>query len=152
MDDNNFLLLAGPDDNDYARSLKKLCHELKINDNVIWLGLMDYNQKWCLYRISELFVLASHQENFGIVVSEALSTGTPVLITDKVNIFPDVIDYNCGLVATDTVDSFRKCLEKWISLNSTEIDVYRVNAIQAYTERFSISAADKELSELIDEL
>ncbi|HIF58095.1 MAG TPA: glycosyltransferase [Rhodospirillales bacterium] len=46
--------------------------------------------KWGAYYAAETFILPSHQDNFGIVVAEALSTATPVLITNKVNIWREI--------------------------------------------------------------
>ena len=42
--------------------------------------------KWGAFRAAEIFVLPSHQENFGVVVAEALAVGLPALISNKVNI------------------------------------------------------------------
>ena len=39
---------------------------------------------------AEMFVLSSHQENFGIAVAEALHAGLPVLLSDRVNIARDI--------------------------------------------------------------
>ena len=44
----------------------------------------------------DLYALPSHSDNFGITIIEALSKGVPVLISDKVNIYKKIIDYNCG--------------------------------------------------------
>jgi glycosyltransferase involved in cell wall biosynthesis len=39
------------------------------------------DDKWALYRESDLFVLPTHSENFGVVVAEALASGVPALTT-----------------------------------------------------------------------
>ena len=42
--------------------------------------------KWVAFRSAELFCLPPHQENFGIVLSEALACVLPVLISELVTI------------------------------------------------------------------
>ena len=43
-----------------------------------WLGMLQGEAKWSAFRAAEVFCLPSHQENFGIVVVEALACGKPV--------------------------------------------------------------------------
>ena len=47
--------------------------------------------KWGAFRAAEVFILPSHQENFGISVVESLACSLPVLISNKVNIWREVI-------------------------------------------------------------
>ena len=53
---------------------------------------------------AEAFVLPSHQENFGIAVVEALACGVPVIISDKVNIWPEIAQDEAGIVKADTAE------------------------------------------------
>ena len=46
------------------------------------------------------FNLPSHQED-GMVVAESLSVGTPVYLTNKVNLWNEVISAGAGFVAND---------------------------------------------------
>ena len=52
--------------------------------------------KWGALRAAEVFVLPSHQENFGIAVAEALSVGLPALISNKVNIWRELESDRAG--------------------------------------------------------
>ena len=60
--------------------------------------------KWGAFRAAEGFVLPSHQENFGIVVAEAMALGKPLLITNKVNIWREVEADGAGIVVNDDVE------------------------------------------------
>jgi len=46
--------------------------------------------------------LPSHQENFGVAVVESLAAGRPVLISNQVNIWPEIEGDGVGLVDDDT--------------------------------------------------
>jgi len=52
-----------------------------------------------VYRLSDLFVLpSSHGETWGLAVNEALASGRPVLVSDRVGCAQDVVDASCGRV------------------------------------------------------
>jgi glycosyltransferase involved in cell wall biosynthesis len=51
-------------------------------------------------RNAAFLVLPSYSENFGLVLIEALACGTPVVMSDRVNIWPDVIKAGAGLVTS----------------------------------------------------
>ncbi len=90
------LVLAGPCANEtYLRHLQRLTTELMRGENappVTFTGMLTGNPKWGAFAASEAFVLPSHQENFGIAVVEALACGRPVLISNKVNIWREIVE------------------------------------------------------------
>lgn len=62
-------------------NLAALITKLGLENNVTLLGSLSRMQVRDLMRESELFVVSSHVETFGIVAIEALSQGTPVVAT-----------------------------------------------------------------------
>ena len=70
--------------------------------------------KWGALRAAEVFVLPSHQENFGIAVAEALAAGTPALISNKVNIWREIESDGAGIAADDTLEGTCKLLQSYI--------------------------------------
>ena len=92
------LVIAGPDELSLRGTLDKLSESLGIFDKVTWTGMVSGSFKWSLFHLADVFCLPSHQENFGIVVAEALSVGLPVIISNQVNICNEVLAANAGIV------------------------------------------------------
>lgn len=93
------LVIAGDGDSSYGRELKQLVSQKQAGDRVVFPGWVDGDDKRWLLENAELSVLPSHQENFGISVIEAMSYAVPVLISDRVNVAPDVREARAGWVA-----------------------------------------------------
>ena len=83
------LVMAGPGEPpEWAEQLKQRTRELGLAERITWTGMLKGHAKW-IACAAEVFVLPTHQENFGIAITEALACGTPVLITCRVNICGD---------------------------------------------------------------
>lgn len=87
-------LIAGPDWLDYQSKLEKQIKDENIKD-VEFVGIADADKKDKLYRSASLFVLPSQNENFSIVVLDALAYGVPVICT-KGTPWGCVAEKECG--------------------------------------------------------
>lgn len=87
---------AGTGEESYLASLKGLATELKLDDSVHFLGQVKGKEKLSLYQSADLFVLPTSQENFGLVLIEALACGTPLITTKGVDIWQDVQESGAG--------------------------------------------------------
>lgn len=110
------LVVAGPDATDWRPKLEALAARNGVSDRIHWPGPLFGEAKWGAMRSAEAFILPSHQENFGIAVAEALACGTPVLISDKVNIWREVESSGAGLVAPDDLAGTKSLLQQFLSL------------------------------------
>ncbi len=81
------------------QELIKMCKELKIEDNVIWLGRTEHIREF-LSKI-DLFIFASKGEGFGLVLLEAMLADKPILAANN-SAIPEVLGSNYkGLFSTD---------------------------------------------------
>lgn len=63
--------------------LKKLVADLGLESNVRFLGFIEENKLFSYMKSSQMFVLPSSREGFGIVVLEAKACGLPVLTVNE---------------------------------------------------------------------
>ena len=134
------LVMAGPDQIGWQRTLVAQAEALGIAERVAWTGMLAGDLKWGAYRAADAFVLPSHQENFGVVVAEALACGVPVLTSDKVNIWREVQEAGAGLVAADDDAGTERLLDEWLALSSTERLAMRTAAVAAFRKHFEIES------------
>ena len=75
------LLIAGPDGNGYVTQVQKMIERAGIGFQVTLCGSVYGEDKRMLLNSVDLFVLPTYNENFGMVVAEALACGVPVITT-----------------------------------------------------------------------
>jgi glycosyltransferase involved in cell wall biosynthesis len=88
------LRIVGPDDGGCEAPLRRLAASLAA-PRVTFEGAVYGAAKQALYREASLHVLASHSENFGMTVAEALANGTPV-ITTRATPWSGLVSEGCG--------------------------------------------------------
>ena len=139
------LVMAGPDQIGWQKKLRRLCKRFNIDSNVTWTGLLSGDLKWAAFNAADVFILPSHQESFGIAVTEALSCGVPVLISNKVNIWREIEKDKAGFVASDNLQGVVVLLERWLNLPDNEKDTMRKRAEECFLRRFTIQKAAQNL-------
>jgi glycosyltransferase involved in cell wall biosynthesis len=145
------LLIAGPcHDAAYLEELKTLAQKLCPADSVVWTGMIEGDVKWGALHSCEAFVLPSHQENFGIAVTEAMAVARPVLISDKVNIWREIVDDGGGLAATDSIQGTRQTLMHWAEMSATARAAMGAAALASFERRFEIKAVAKGLIRTVE--
>ncbi|WP_277188879.1 glycosyltransferase [Caballeronia sp. BR00000012568055] len=151
LDANAHLVMAGPDDSEYATQLRAMTKELGIEDRTTWTGMLTGDLKWGAFRTSDVFALPSHQENFGIAVAEALGSCLPVLISDKVNIWREVKEDGAGIVAADTLEGTIEALTSWLKMDPNATNAMREQALATFTNRFHVDAMSRDLLRVLRE-
>jgi glycosyltransferase involved in cell wall biosynthesis len=143
------LLIAGPDEIGWKKTLVKKAQSLGITERITWGGVLAGDIKWGALRASDVFVLPSHHDNHSVAMMEALACGVPVLISNKVFIWPEIIADGAGLVAADTIEGTYELLAGWYKLSQHERAQMRVRALRSFEQRFDASIAASSLAEAI---
>ncbi len=144
------LVLAGPDQVGLGSSLQAMAQKLGLSDRVHFPGMVEGAAKAGALRGADAFVLPSHQENFGIAVAEALAHGTPVLVSDQVNIWREVIADGVGLVAPDTLAGTTDLLTRFLALSPAQRAGMGEKALYCFAHRFDLEHAAAELMTLLE--
>ena len=92
------LVIVGPDNEGYARRVKQWLQDERVLNQTVFVGMLKGRDKLSVFRDSDLFVLPSYSENFGISVVEAMACGLPVVTSNKVNIWREIAGAGAGLV------------------------------------------------------
>ena len=143
------LVIAGPDQMGLQGDFEQLAQRLGVSNKIIWTGMLKANMKWGAYHNSDAFILPSHQENFGIVVAEALSCGVPTLISDKVNIWREVKKDGAGIVEDDTLQGCSSLISQWINLSHQQRSCMINETTKCFNRNFEITKSAENLIEVV---
>jgi glycosyltransferase involved in cell wall biosynthesis len=142
------LVMAGPDEEGLRPQLEAQARRLQVERRVHWTGMLEGDLKWGALYAAEAFVLPSHHENFGIAVVEALACGVPVLISDKVNIWPDIANDHAGIVNPDTADGTHRSMETLLALQPEERRRMVGNGHACFRARYEMKGTAQALNDL----
>ena len=86
--------------------------------NISFLGAIDNAALGAYYQVSDVFVLPSTSEPWGLVVEEALNNGCPVIVSDKVGCKDDLVSAETGLVFEhSSKESLKEAIKKMCDVN-----------------------------------
>lgn len=141
------LVIAGPGlDSPYGKRIKKMVAASELlQSQVAFTDMLNGDAKWGAFYCADAFILPSHQENFGIALVEALACGKPALISNKVNIWREVIETQGGLTEEDTATGTLSLLSRWMTLRPEQQKLMAVRARQCYERQFSVEMASKRM-------
>ena len=103
------LRIVGPDIAGHTAELRTLAAELGLQ-RTTFVGTVSEEQKTIEYRSAELFVLATHHDNWAVTVAEALAHELPVVVS-KAAPWSGVETHDCGWWVDGDVDSLSETLQ-----------------------------------------
>lgn len=121
-----------------VEELKQLCKSFHLNADFV--GFQTKNQIADILHNTHYFVHASMVETFGVVIVEALMTGTPV-ICSNVGGLPELINSSNGVLCENTVTDWIMGLEEII-----QSDFDRKKMAEDVKNRYSYELIGKEIA------
>jgi len=143
------LVMAGPDPVGWQADLARRAAFLGVADRVCFPGMLTGDLKWAAFHAADALVLPSHQENFGVVVAEALACGLPVLLSQRVNIWREVLQSGAGLAAEDDAAGTTSLLARWLALPAAERQAMRACTRPCFDAHFHVDGVARRLAEVV---
>ena len=137
------LRIVGPGEKRYIEKVKLISNTLSLQ-RVEFVGALFGEDKWNAYRNSDLYILPSFSENFGMTVAEALSVGTPV-ITTKGTPWSGLVNKKSGFWVDENKESLASCLHKALS-DILKLRIMGENGKRWMAQDFSWDLVAKDMS------
>lgn len=141
------LVLAGPDDKGYLSEINRLISEYNIAKSIVFAGMVVGEEKQNVYFDSDIFVMPSYSENFGMAIIEAMHYGLPVVVTEGVGISPLIARNGAGIVVKKEVSELGAALRRLLSDAELRNKIGRAGNILANEEFSPRRVVDKFLLE-----
>ena len=137
-------------DGEYRKNLENLVNELKINDNIIFLGSKNNFELPKYYSISDIAIFPSiANETFGISIAEAMACGVPVIST-TVGGIPEVVGDVGFLVPPCDEDAIKDKIK--FLINDSEIKrEMGIKGRERILKNFSWDIVTKKFQEFLNE-
>jgi glycosyltransferase involved in cell wall biosynthesis len=137
-------VLAGSGTKEYEAEIESLLVETGIRDRTHLTGFLTGETKNLFMQGSDLFVLTSHSENFGVAVLEALAVGVPVLLSPGVALASVVQENQLGYIAQLDVLAIAEAVDNYLSNPQAGKDMGD-RARQIITEKYTWEKISSDL-------
>jgi glycosyltransferase involved in cell wall biosynthesis len=144
------LIMAGPDDG-YLFETEQFIQDNDLIDKIQLVGMLTGNDKLAAFAAADIFALPSHSEGFSIATLEALISGIPSLLSDRVG-FGEAIRVNNAAHLVDlNVQSIVEGLNKMLD-NQVYCDNLSKNGIALVKSKYDIEIVAKRLFEEFEKI
>lgn len=114
------LVVCGGDERGYKNSIVRQAERLRLVERITFTGVVDGIDKLAALRDADVFVLPSRSEGTSIVTLEAMAMRLPVIVTDRVGQWQDVVSNQCGLVTAYDSRSLTKAMLEMMDRDDRE--------------------------------
>ena len=141
------VIIAGIESDYTINDLKDMSYQLGISNIVEVVGGLFGNEKWKAYKESDIFILPTLNENFGIVIAESLICGTPV-ITTKGAPWPQIPIYKCGWWIDRSVNELVHAIQEFIHTPIEKRKTMGINGRKLIEENFTSDIVAEKITEM----
>ena len=140
------LNIIGPkSDVDYSNELYSLIEKLNCKNEIHFLGTIAHDQLVTFYQKSDVLALPSQHESFGMVITEAMACGVPVIALKGAGGPDDIITSDKDGILT-TAKLYSEELFQLIS-NENKLNKMKMNARNTIEKQFSLDTTIELLNE-----
>ena len=147
-----FDVYGNMEDEEYYTKCLEVISEFPSNVNYKYMGEAASEDVPKILSKYDVFLFPTHGENFGHVISEALSAGVIPVISDTTP-WLDFNDKNCGFVIShDDLNMFSECIDKLCDMPIDELKEISRNAIEYYKQKYDQSYRNNGYKKIFDML
>jgi glycosyltransferase involved in cell wall biosynthesis len=129
------LLIVGPDHEGYGKVVRRLLMEHGVEDRVTFAGMISEREKLSALVDADVFVFPSYTEGFGIAMLEAMACGTPVVLSDRASLAPELAAARAVVTTELRSESIAAAIEKLLT-NDSEVQQMVGTARELVASRF----------------
>ncbi|MEA5401607.1 glycosyltransferase [Arcicella sp. DC2W] len=139
------LVLAGPDDG-YLSETERFIDTESLQENIKLVGMLVGEDKLAAFADADIFVLPSHSEGFSIATLEALVSGIPSLLSDRVGFGESIRESNAAHLVELNSESIVNGLTKMLD-DEKYCELLAKNGKALVKEKYDIELVAKNLFE-----
>lgn len=137
------LKIIGPDEANYQQFLERKVANAGLEQIIEFAGPLYDDALRAVYANTELLILPSYSENFGMVVAESLYNGVPVITTHGTP-WRRIAETDCGWWTTATIDGIAEALKQATSMTKAELAEMGRKGTSLITREFSFETMIKK--------
>jgi glycosyltransferase involved in cell wall biosynthesis len=138
-----WLVMAGPDDG-YLSETQAFIRENNLENRIKLVGMLTGTEKLEAFADADIFALPSHSEGFSIATLEALISGIPSLLSDRVGFGEAIRETNAAHLVELTPKSIGEGLHKMLD-NEDYCRQLSKNGINLVKDRYDIELVARQL-------
>jgi poly(glycerol-phosphate) alpha-glucosyltransferase len=141
------LAIAGWDQGNYEKELRRRAAEDGTEDSVLFLGPRFKDEKAACYRNCDALVLPSFSEGTPMVVLEAWSYGKPVVMTPECNL-PEGFAADAAIRVEPRPESIQQGLHLLFEMSAADRQAMGQRGLKLVSERFTWSRVASQMRDL----
>lgn len=144
------LVIAGGGDESYVDHLRQRAAAGPAAGRIVFTGWVSGDAKATWLREASTFLVASHQENFGVAMVEAMAAGVPPVVTPGVNLAQELHAAGAGWRVDETPAAFTDGVRHAIGDDRDRRE--RASRARAFADQFRWPLVGRQLGDLYDRL
>ncbi len=132
----------------YKNTIIKISNQLNLK-RVIFLDALFGIEKWKAYAESDIYILPTYSENFGVTIAEALSSGVPVIVT-KGAPWENIEKIGAGYWTDISIESLSNSMEELMRMTPHELNIMGEKGRDWMINEFSWNIIAKKMSIMYD--
>ncbi|MDW8002919.1 MAG: glycosyltransferase family 4 protein [Deltaproteobacteria bacterium] len=147
------LVIAGRDDGDgYEKTVKAWVKKHGLEKDVTFTGFVQGKEKIGLLRRSDVLIMPSYSENFGIVAIEGMAHGLPVIVSSRIGIVQEIAQWKAGIIIEPTAEGVYRGLKDWLSMENEELESMKKRAKKMIRELYDLDKVADRMVQLFREV